>query len=115
MGYRTKTFYRDYRGIENAWEFSKRMRYTPRNAFIPDERYLDGYSLSDYKYLTNFRVKVRDMTTGEERDVYVHVGHDTPQKRADLENMARSEVEKSPFEFMSATPMFGIRNLNAGA
>ena len=113
LGYRTQVFYRDFRNIKRAWDFSQRMRNIPRMNLIPDDRYLDGYSLTENKYLTNMRVKVRDITTGEERNVYVTVGHDTPKKRYELEDIARDQVEKSPFAFISATPMYGIRNLNA--
>lgn len=112
LGYRTQVFYRDYNIAKEVWEYSQRMKFIKRDAFIPEERYYPAYSSTDYNFLTVFRVKVRDLTTMEERELHITVGHNNIMKRYELEDIARAVVEKSPYEFISAMPILGYRNMS---
>ena len=90
LGYRTETFYRDYKLVRGAIRPWERMKYIPRNKFIPEHWYTPTKSPLATNYQTTFELRVFDFNIYQERTIHVTVGHDRLYTRGHLERIACS-------------------------
>ena len=112
MGYRTQTFYRDYRMIKEAIKPWENMKYIRKDMFLPQKWYVKTSSPLATNYQTV--VEFRAWHTTEQRWVTrtVTVAHDRRMKRKNIEaRAAEIALETSPdIELYDAKPIRALQS-----
>lgn len=128
LSYRMIEFSRDWDYWKRVVEESQRMRYTPRDKTISEERYIENFWRKKGGYQTVFRVDVFVRLEGIEKRIYVTVAHEhyeggslVPDKeqvytRAELEARVYEELEyriqTGEIEVRGMVPVLGWKNVS---
>ena len=93
LGYRTQTFYNDYRIVRESVKKWENMKYIRKDRLIPEHWYSETLTPLETNYQTTFEIEAFDIRLNTRVTRYVTVGHDTIMRRADLERLASSVAQ----------------------
>jgi len=118
LGYRTQDFYNDLRIVKGEILKWETMKFVKRDAVISESLYTPS-ERAKTPFVTKVRVEIENVLTGERKEIYVSVTHDTPLKRRDIEEMAKymisvniPEYEKwDVWRYRVVTPVAGFRKV----
>jgi hypothetical protein len=116
-GYRIQDFYNDLRIIKGEMPRWDTLKYVRRDRVISEDLYSPADLKIDRRFLTRIYIEIENPLTGERKSVVVGIGHDTPMRRKDLEDLALDKViphieeyeQWSAYKVRKIYPIQGLR------